>query len=786
MSFRSLSCAAAAENTNNFSVPIYRKTILLPALALFAAFAFLHFGAPASAQTATEQACFDAVQNKVAWSQGGPTAWDPTNVNNLCRGAVDYQARVACFTAGIANHNDWGRAIGECQATGGADATTSAPAAASSAASNGFVPVTNSAVRIESSQDRSRAVNVLDSENPVASNFPADQPSTQWIIVPAQEAPFYRLSSVVRPNLFLNNEGGILTTSVPQDGWYSAQWTFESGDGANWRVCNRWTGECLRLLNGKLALAAAAPGEPDALWVLPGASGAAPQAGGTLTPVAAPDPEPAPETVVLSAETPAEQACFDAVQGKVAWSQAGGTTWDPANIKSLCKGAVDPQARIACFSSRIQKLDDWAKAIEGCRASGTTAATSGTSSSTNLSAAKSGSKNEQACFNAIQGKVAWNRAGATLWGRSTVEDFCKGVVNYEARIGCFQNGITAHGDTQKAIDECKNLVVEWPEKTGEATVELANAGTFAFANAWNTAIQLTAERDASVPTADVASPGWVSADWVLEPAPASFGPRVYYIRNKWRDTYLTYLDEYDPSEGSSNIQLLPRKRSDTNDRDETLLAQGQIWNIEPVDDSGNKLVRIRTAHTGFGLTYLTIVAQGEGTHNGGLPFLSFRQPYGGVRVGDLPGSKWFMFVSSHADQQQCVRNLSLTAFDAEWYKARDAVYSILNDNSLIIRPGSSSKPVLTETKALGTTSCENENERMIAVIKPVGVGQANQFVALATVAAGGLIGFFGTNEVGVVLDKKSLSTVYMGVPGKISIGGTLYDAKTAIDEPLKR
>ena len=450
MSFRFLSGAFAAKKIEIFKVPSSHNCGRLPALALLAALTFFHFSAPASAQTATEQACFDAVQGQVAWSQGGPTAWDPTNVNNLCRGAVDYQARIACFTAGIANHNDWARAIGECQATGASAAAPSAPAAAP-ATSSSFAPVTGSPVRIESSQDRSRAVNVLDSENPVASNFPADQPSTQWIIVPAQESPFYRLSSVVRPNLFLNNQGGMLTTSTTEAGWFSAQWTFESGDGKNWRVCNRWTNECLRFVNGGLTLAAAAPGEADALWAIPGA----PQAVGTLTPVAVPDPDPEPTTVVVSAETPSEKACFDAVQGKVAWSQAGGTNWDPANIKNLCKGAVDPQARIACFSARIQKLDDWAKAIEGCRNAGTTTASSGTSSSTNLSAANSGTTEEQACFNAVQGKVAWNREGATLWGRSAVIDLCKGAVDYPTRIACFKDRIVSHGNVSQAIVDCQ-------------------------------------------------------------------------------------------------------------------------------------------------------------------------------------------------------------------------------------------------------------------------------------------------------------------------------------------
>ena len=72
--------------------------------------------APAIAQTPAEQQCHDAIQGKVAWSQGGSTKWNEGNVQKLCKGTTDPSATVACFQAQIATHNDWSRGITACAA----------------------------------------------------------------------------------------------------------------------------------------------------------------------------------------------------------------------------------------------------------------------------------------------------------------------------------------------------------------------------------------------------------------------------------------------------------------------------------------------------------------------------------------------------------------------------------------------------------------------------------------------------------------------------------------------
>ena len=62
-----------------------------------------------------EQQCYDMVQGKVAWSQGGSTKWADENVLNLCAGTTSPARRVSCFQSGIAAHNNWSRAINECK-----------------------------------------------------------------------------------------------------------------------------------------------------------------------------------------------------------------------------------------------------------------------------------------------------------------------------------------------------------------------------------------------------------------------------------------------------------------------------------------------------------------------------------------------------------------------------------------------------------------------------------------------------------------------------------------------
>jgi hypothetical protein len=71
---------------------------------------------------------------------------------------------------------------------------------------------------------------------------------------------------------------------------------------------------------------------------------------------------------VAKSQTVSEQQCFYAVQGKVAYNQAGDKTWYPGNIRKLCKGTSNPTKTIECFQKQIAKHNDWNRGIEACKA----------------------------------------------------------------------------------------------------------------------------------------------------------------------------------------------------------------------------------------------------------------------------------------------------------------------------------------------------------------------------------------------------------------------------------
>ncbi len=157
---------------------------------------------------------------------------------------------------------------------------------------------------------------------------------------------------------------------------------------------------------------------------------------------------PAPDAVVSrpapEREKPVnlEKACFDAVQGKVAWNRAGASTWEAANVTKLCAGTKDPSATIACFEKGIRDHGDWGTALGACQAGAASAATVAANP-------------EEACFNAVQGNVAWDRAGSKTWNPGNVKSLCAGTNNPTSTIACFEGGIRDHGDWSKAIADCK-------------------------------------------------------------------------------------------------------------------------------------------------------------------------------------------------------------------------------------------------------------------------------------------------------------------------------------------
>ena len=75
------------------------------------------------------------------------------------------------------------------------------------------------------------------------------------------------------------------------------------------------------------------------------------------------------------AQTPLEQQCMTAVQGKVAWNQAGSTAWGVDNLRNLCQGTTNPSATISCFQNEIRTHNDWSRGINACKLKATAATT---------------------------------------------------------------------------------------------------------------------------------------------------------------------------------------------------------------------------------------------------------------------------------------------------------------------------------------------------------------------------------------------------------------------------
>ncbi len=134
--------------------------------------------------------------------------------------------------------------------------------------------------------------------------------------------------------------------------------------------------------------------------------------------------------------------CFDRVMhGGVNWG--GGTEWEWQDVLQLCQGANNAQARIDCFQARIRNGENWQSAINAC-ASDSYGPGAGSSQDRLPSA--------QTCHQEVQGKIAWDYRGSTSWSPENVERLC-GKTSAPSEPGsCFNHvmhgGINYGGGTQ--------------------------------------------------------------------------------------------------------------------------------------------------------------------------------------------------------------------------------------------------------------------------------------------------------------------------------------------------
>ena len=65
------------------------------------------------------------------------------------------------------------------------------------------------------------------------------------------------------------------------------------------------------------------------------------------------------------------------------------------------------------------------------------------------------------CIDAVQGKVAWDRAGSKAWNESNVLKLCSGSKNHQATIKCFSDKINKGVSWSPAIDACRENIVDF-------------------------------------------------------------------------------------------------------------------------------------------------------------------------------------------------------------------------------------------------------------------------------------------------------------------------------------
>ncbi|NNF01029.1 MAG: hypothetical protein HKN25_18575, partial [Pyrinomonadaceae bacterium] len=114
---------------------------------------------------------------------------------------------------------------------------------------------------------------------------------------------------------------------------------------------------------------------------------------------------------------------------------------------------------------------------------------------------------EQQCFNAVQGKVAYDRAGNKRWGAGNVQKLCKATKNPAATIACFKQEVQAHNSWSRGVNACKV----------DPTVARATV-----ANSSNTAVK-TVTRSTTTPRPSPLSPNEMSRvmNWISVKASAA-------------------------------------------------------------------------------------------------------------------------------------------------------------------------------------------------------------------------------------------------------------------------
>ena len=76
---------------------------------------------------------------------------------------------------------------------------------------------------------------------------------------------------------------------------------------------------------------------------------------------------------------------------------------------------------------------------------------------------------EQACYKAAQGKVAYNQAGDKNWNVGNLSKLCQNTTDANATLACFQREIQSHNSWEKGIAACQRVIAPATSKRNTVT-----------------------------------------------------------------------------------------------------------------------------------------------------------------------------------------------------------------------------------------------------------------------------------------------------------------------------
>ena len=71
-------------------------------------------------------------------------------------------------------------------------------------------------------------------------------------------------------------------------------------------------------------------------------------------------------------------------------------------------------------------------------------------------------QNEQDCYNMVQGKVAYNKAGEKKWSEKNARDLCRGTTFPVRTVDCFSLRVANYDDWKRGISECSQAALNNP------------------------------------------------------------------------------------------------------------------------------------------------------------------------------------------------------------------------------------------------------------------------------------------------------------------------------------